>query len=227
MHILAIECTHISLSVAVMSGNTVRLVSGQEWSRAAETILPLVQQALEESGTPGAMLDAVAVSSGPGSFTALRIGMSAAKGIAFGFGVPLVPVPTLPAMAVAALPFTDAEVIVPVIPSRRDEYYYACYSRTALEDGVPGAESMRGSAGEMLAAAAGAARHSAVVARRTEDFSAISGNAGAGFLDAGFFFAASLLPEAARILGAGIALSPAEAMPDYRQMFVPGTVVSG
>ena len=131
MHILAIECTHISLSVAVMSGNTVRLVSGQEWSRAAETILPLVQQALEESGTPGAMLDAVAVSSGPGSFTALRIGMSAAKGIAFGFGVPLVPVPTLPAMAVAALPFTDAEVIVPVIPSRRDEYYYACYSRTA------------------------------------------------------------------------------------------------
>lgn len=223
MHILAIECTHASLSVAVTSGGEVTLVSGTEWSRAAETVLPLVQRALERSGTSKELLDAVAISSGPGSFTALRIGMSAAKGVAYGLGIPLVPVPTLHAMALAALSVTSAGVIIPVIPSRSGEYYYAGYPRIRLEQGAATVESARGSARDVLLAAETAGGDAVVVARRTEEFPAVLEDASIGFLDAEFFSAASLLSEARRLLGAGITVSPAEALPDYRQMFVPGS----
>ncbi|MBM3163782.1 MAG: tRNA (adenosine(37)-N6)-threonylcarbamoyltransferase complex dimerization subunit type 1 TsaB [Chlorobi bacterium] len=223
MHLLAIECTHVSLSVAVMNGDQVTLVAGSEWSRAAETVLPLVQQALDCSGTSKEQLDAVAVSSGPGSFTALRIGMSAAKGLAYGLGVPLIPVPTLHALALAALPFTVAPALVSVIPSRRGEYYYARYPRTALEEGAAIDECARGSFGEVLHAAGKAARESVLVARRTADFPSGIEDSAIGFLDADFFSAASLLPEAARLFGSGMSLFPAEVTPAYRQMFVPGS----
>ncbi|MCF8382315.1 MAG: tRNA (adenosine(37)-N6)-threonylcarbamoyltransferase complex dimerization subunit type 1 TsaB [Chlorobium sp.] len=222
MNILAIECTHVSLSAAVMSGGEVTLLSGGEWNRAAESILPLVQQALENSHTARGQLDAVAISSGPGSFTALRIGMSAAKGLAYGLGIPLVPVPTLPAMAVAALHFTFAEVIVPVVPSRRGEYYYCCYRRTRLEEGFTEDEIARGSMDEVLRAAGATNCEAVVTARRTDNFPVPEEGAAAGFLDAAFFSAASLFPEASRLFGLGSALSPAEAFLDYRQMFVPG-----
>lgn len=222
MNILAIECTHVSLSVALMSGGEVTLLSGGEWNRAAESVMPLVQQALEVGRTGREQLDAVAVSSGPGSFTALRIGMSAAKGLAYGLGIPLVPVPTLPAMAVAALPFTSAEVIVPVVPSRRGEYHYCCYLRASIEQGLTGDESARGSMDDVLRAAGAAKLEAVVTARQTDDFPVPEEGAAAGFLDAAFFSAASLLPEASRLFGLGSALPPAEAFPDYRQMFVPG-----
>jgi len=222
MNILAIECTHVSLSVALMSGGEVTLLSGGEWNRAAESVMPLVEQALESSRTGRGRLDAIAVSSGPGSFTALRIGMSAAKGIAYGLGIPLVPVPTLPAMAVAALPFTSAEVIVPVVPSRRGEYYYCCYRRAALEQGLAGEETARGSMDDVLRAAGAAELDAVVTARLTGDFPVPGDGAAAGFLDAAFFSAASLLSEASRLFRLGSALPPAEVFPDYRQMFVPG-----
>ncbi|NTW94742.1 MAG: tRNA (adenosine(37)-N6)-threonylcarbamoyltransferase complex dimerization subunit type 1 TsaB [Chlorobiaceae bacterium] len=222
MNILAIECTHVALSVALMSGGEVTLRSCDEWNRAAESIMPLVQQVLEGSLAGLGQLDAVAVSSGPGSFTALRIGMSVAKGIAYGLGIPLVPVPTLPAMALAALPFTAAEVLVPVVPSRRGEYYYGCYRRAGLERGLTGDETARGSMDDVLLAAGAAGPDAVVTARLTDDFPVPGEGAPAGFLDATFFSAASLLPEASRLFSLGSVLSPADAFPDYRQMFVPG-----
>jgi tRNA threonylcarbamoyladenosine biosynthesis protein TsaB len=222
MNLLAVECTHALLSVAVTRNGAANVVYGGEWSRTAETIMPLVQQALEESGTPKDRLDAVAVSSGPGSFTALRIGMSAAKGLAFGLGIPLVPVPTLPAMAAAALSFTSSSAIVPAIPSRKGEYYYACYRRAALDAGNPSDESQRGSIGDVVAAAVRCGCDAVIVCRRNEELLALSGNGTADVLVADFFSAASILPEAFRRAAEGCFVAPSEAVPDYRQKFESG-----
>lgn len=222
MNLLAIECTHVSLSVAVSREGVVTVVFGHEWSRTAETILPLVQQALDESGMPKERLDAVAVSSGPGSFTALRIGMSAAKGMAYGLGIPLVTVPTLPAMATAALPFTSAAALVPAIPSRKGEYYYTSYRREALEEGILPDASERGAIADVVAAAGGSAKNAVIVARRIEELQMLSERGAACFLVADFFSAASILPEALRRAATGCVVAPSEAMPDYRQKFEPG-----
>ncbi|MBQ7690825.1 MAG: tRNA (adenosine(37)-N6)-threonylcarbamoyltransferase complex dimerization subunit type 1 TsaB [Muribaculaceae bacterium] len=75
-------------------------------------------------------LDAVAVSVGPGSYTGLRIGLSQAKGLAYGLGVPLIGVGTLPLLAVTAMfgDFYDDNVLfVPMIDARRMEIYTAAY----------------------------------------------------------------------------------------------------
>ncbi len=65
----------------------------------AEKLFELIDFVIKSSGTSVKDFEAVAVSSGPGSFTGLRIGMSAAKGIAFGSSLPIIPVPTFEALA--------------------------------------------------------------------------------------------------------------------------------
>ncbi len=65
----------------------------------AEKLFELIDSVLQSANVKVNELSSVAVSSGPGSFTGLRIGMSAAKGIAFGSSLPIVPVPTFEALA--------------------------------------------------------------------------------------------------------------------------------
>ncbi len=87
-------------------------------------------------------LDAVAVSSGPGSYTGLRIGVSLAKGIAYGKRIPLIAVPTLDAMAtyfVKTFPVSENAVVIPTVDARRMEIYAGVYDSSAnqLEEVKP------------------------------------------------------------------------------------------
>ena len=222
MKILAIECTHQVACVAVRNGNsTVARLNG-EWQKTAEVIVPLAMQAMSLAGLAPAALDGVAVSSGPGSFTALRIGMSAAKGIAYGAGCPLVPVPTLLAMAAASCVHTEACHIVPVIPSRPGEYFYSIFRR---DGDAPGLLEELGQGRCMAGELAGLLTpFSGDVALPARDAAAVASHAPelAGFvLEAGFFTAESLLPFAESTLRNGSAATAGEASPDYRQIFVP------
>ncbi|MGC9150703.1 MAG: tRNA (adenosine(37)-N6)-threonylcarbamoyltransferase complex dimerization subunit type 1 TsaB [Microbacter sp.] len=76
--------------------------------------------------------DAVAVSSGPGSYTGLRIGVSMAKGLCFGWNVPLIAVDTLKLLAVSALAadqsIDESTLLCPMIDARRMEVYSAIYN---------------------------------------------------------------------------------------------------
>lgn len=92
-----------------------------------------VDKAMNEAMARGLALDAVAVSSGPGSYTGLRIGVSMAKGISYALGIPLISVPTLDLLAneVAGLPDLPANALIrPLVDARRMEVYTALYDAT-------------------------------------------------------------------------------------------------
>ncbi|AAM71387.1 MAG TPA: tRNA (adenosine(37)-N6)-threonylcarbamoyltransferase complex dimerization subunit type 1 TsaB [Chlorobaculum sp.] len=219
MKILAIECTHGFASAAASNGE--RMVERRlaEWQKTAESLVPLVMQVMDEAGLTAAELDGVAVSSGPGSFTALRIGLSVAKGIAFGADLPLVPVPTLLAMADAAAKHTATKYIVPVIPSRAGEYFYSMF---ALKDGalseIESSRCLVSELPERIAVLTG----SLVMVSRPVDLLAEQAPSLAPYLfDASFFSAATLLSHACKSLAEGAAGTATGTLPDYRQAFVP------
>ena len=96
-----------------------------------------VDEALSFAESHAIPLDAVAVSQGPGSYTGLRIGVSMAKGVAYGRGVPLVAVPTLELLCVPVLLYREdipeEALFVPMIDARRMEVYSAVYDRALRE----------------------------------------------------------------------------------------------
>lgn len=111
--------------------------AGAKGSQAAEKLATMTSEALGKyrSATEGAMspLDAVAVSSGPGSYTGLRIGMSMAKGLAYGNDAKLIAVPTLELLCVPVLlgdyNLPDEALLCPMIDARRMEVYTSIYDR--------------------------------------------------------------------------------------------------
>jgi len=88
------------------------------------------------SSDRGKIIDAVAVSSGPGSYTGLRIGVSTGKGLAYGLGVPLISIPTLELLCECALAGGETEegsMLCPMIDARRMEVFTALYDRELNE----------------------------------------------------------------------------------------------
>ena len=91
----------------------------------AEKLHPFIVDILKEAKITPNKIDAIAVSKGPGSYTGLRIGVSAAKGLAFSFDKPLISIETLKSLAHAIK--INEGVIVPMIDARRMEVYSAVY----------------------------------------------------------------------------------------------------
>ncbi|MBQ6680355.1 MAG: tRNA (adenosine(37)-N6)-threonylcarbamoyltransferase complex dimerization subunit type 1 TsaB [Lachnospiraceae bacterium] len=131
MKLLAIESAALTASAALLSDGVLSAEYTVTFKKThSETLLPMVDEILKMTDTSPAELSAVAVSAGPGSFTGLRIGAAMAKGIAFAVDKPVVPVPTLDAMAYAA--YSSACVIAPIMDARRSQVYTGLYS---FEDG--------------------------------------------------------------------------------------------
>lgn len=120
--ILAIESATPHGSVALLSGGDllgeILLPRGRQLS---ETYLAAIDRLLRDSGRSPEEVGHVAVSSGPGSFTGLRVGMAAAKGFCFGWEKPIVPVPTLHALAMR-FPL-EGTTVCPVLDARKKEVY--------------------------------------------------------------------------------------------------------
>lgn len=219
MNILAIECTHAALSVAVMNAGVVTEVGSADWKKAAETLVPLIERVMTESALNLKQLDCIAISSGPGSFTALRIGMAIAKGVAYGLGIPLVPVPTMPAMAASL--HAESGSIMAVIPSRKGEYYYASYFPEELASGLWHDEVKRGSASDVVAAISLVNGGAVVVGRGLNELIPLLASSCAVYREAELFSACSLFPAAQRLFAGADAAELNGVTPDYRQMFTP------
>jgi len=92
----------------------------------AEKLHPFINEALREAKIDIKQIDAVAVSKGPGSYTGLRIGVSAAKGICFSIDKPLISIETLRSLSTSIA--VDEGVVVPMLDARRMEVYSAIFS---------------------------------------------------------------------------------------------------
>src|SRR5687767_1657626 len=87
---------------------------------------PAIKQVMDDAGFSLSELAAIAVTSGPGSYTGLRVGLSSAKGLCFALKLPLITVNTLEAMA-QAVPSEAAALRCPMIDARRMEVFTAIY----------------------------------------------------------------------------------------------------
>ncbi|MFA5417006.1 MAG: tRNA (adenosine(37)-N6)-threonylcarbamoyltransferase complex dimerization subunit type 1 TsaB [Bacteroidales bacterium] len=130
--ILSIETSTRVCSVAISIDEQPSVVKETQVANShAEMITLLCEQALYEAGIGFSDLEAVAVSQGPGSYTGLRIGVSTAKGLCYGLGIPLIAVSTLEAMAlgmVATIDFSADPLFCPMIDARRMEVYNAVFT---------------------------------------------------------------------------------------------------
>ncbi|MDR3095390.1 MAG: tRNA (adenosine(37)-N6)-threonylcarbamoyltransferase complex dimerization subunit type 1 TsaB [Bacteroidales bacterium] len=130
--ILQIETSGDFCSVALSAGEECMAWMETSTVRNHATMLtPLIEALLVQEKITVAQLAAIAVSIGPGSYTGLRIGVSTAKGLCFGAGIPLIAVPTLKAMARRLLcqtPKTEQNTLIcPMIDARRMEVYTALF----------------------------------------------------------------------------------------------------
>lgn len=92
----------------------------------SQTLLPMVAEIFSRTGHTVEELDAIAVSAGPGSFTGLRIGAATAKGLALGYGIPLLEVSTLEGLAMNVRDM-DEVYVHPIMDARRSQVYTATF----------------------------------------------------------------------------------------------------
>ena len=126
MKILALETSAKAVSAAVSEDGKI-LTSGYQDTGLthSRTLMPIVEHILKNTGLTVADMDAIAVAAGPGSFTGIRIGVAAAKGLAFAADKPAVGVSTLAAMA-RNVAFCDGLVIC-AMDARRQQVYNALF----------------------------------------------------------------------------------------------------
>ncbi|NHZ39166.1 tRNA (adenosine(37)-N6)-threonylcarbamoyltransferase complex dimerization subunit type 1 TsaB [Massilia aquatica] len=125
--ILAIETSSEMASCALLRGDTVIARESSGVRTHSQSILPMVQQLLAEAGIALKDCGAIAFGAGPGSFTGVRTACGIAQGLAYGAGLPVLPLSTLEAMAVACRQQHGATDVVAVLDARMGEVYWAQY----------------------------------------------------------------------------------------------------
>jgi tRNA threonylcarbamoyladenosine biosynthesis protein TsaB len=126
MLILAIDTALDACAAAVLDTGTSKVIAmeSQAMKRGhAEALMPLIARVMKETGIPFAALDRIAVTSGPGSFTGLRVGLSAARGIGLAAGKPVVGLTTLSAYAAPIVSEGAEQPVISAIDARHDHVY--------------------------------------------------------------------------------------------------------
>ncbi len=141
--ILAIDSSGLTASVAVTDEDndiaiaeyTVNLKKTH-----SETLLPMIDEIFRLTGMVKSEITAVAVASGPGSFTGLRIGGAAAKGIASALDIPVIPVPTVEGLAYNC--YGQVSYVCPIMDARRQQTYTGIYEFVKnTDDSEPAGEA--------------------------------------------------------------------------------------
>ncbi|MCR4691152.1 MAG: tRNA (adenosine(37)-N6)-threonylcarbamoyltransferase complex dimerization subunit type 1 TsaB [Lachnospiraceae bacterium] len=126
MLLAAIESSGQVASVAILRDETLVAEYSIDYKKThSTTLLPMLEEIVERTEIQLSDLDAIAVSSGPGSFTGLRIGSATAKGLGLALDIPLVEVPTLEALAYQF--FGSPQLICPMMDARRGQVYTGLY----------------------------------------------------------------------------------------------------
>ena len=146
LYIAAIETSTRAASVAVSNGDKFTEITQDSKLTHSETLLPQFKEVLAMANVTREMIDAVAVSIGPGSFTGLRIGLAAAKALAYAWNIKIIGVPTLHALAYH-FPYST---VMPMIDAQKNRAYVQIFQKLqpvtdieilSIDDAIAKAES--------------------------------------------------------------------------------------
>lgn len=141
--ILNIEtATHVCSVALTEDGEVVSMRENKEGKSHASLLSYFIGEILDEQKIRVSDMDAISISQGPGSYTGLRIGVSTAKGLCYGAGIPLIAIPTLQSLAAGLMEnlrqtgqaetMEDHTLLVPMLDARRMEVYSALFN-TSLD----------------------------------------------------------------------------------------------
>jgi tRNA threonylcarbamoyladenosine biosynthesis protein TsaB len=131
MRVLAIDTSNLVLSAAVVDENRVlaEMTTNLQKNHSVR-LMDCISLLLDETDTPPEQLAGIAVAKGPGSYTGVRIGVAAAKSMAWSLGIPVVGVSSLQAVAMNALGFSGG--IIPLFDARRGQVYTGYFEAAGL-----------------------------------------------------------------------------------------------
>jgi tRNA threonylcarbamoyladenosine biosynthesis protein TsaB len=131
MLILAIDTALDACSAGILDTDAAKMIAleSQGMKRGhAEALMPLIARVIKEAGIGFASLDRIAVTTGPGSFTGLRVGLSAARGIALAAEKPVVGLTTLTAYAAPVVGRNAEQPVISAIDARHGQVYFQVVS---------------------------------------------------------------------------------------------------
>ncbi|HKN09440.1 MAG TPA: tRNA (adenosine(37)-N6)-threonylcarbamoyltransferase complex dimerization subunit type 1 TsaB [Pseudomonadota bacterium] len=170
MRVLAIDTALAACSAAVLDTSRGGIIASETLAMNrghAEALMPLIARVMDQAGIEFADLDRVAVTTGPGSFTGLRVGISASRGIALAAGKPAIGLSTLAGFAAPLIAEDDNSNVVAVIDARHDHVYIQVFGtggrtlvspraatlRDAIRAAITGPVRVVGSGANLLATA--------------------------------------------------------------------------
>jgi len=128
MKVLAFDTSLAACSVAFWANGAVRAADFRLQQQGhAETLFPMIEAVCAQAGAALADMDALAVTVGPGTFTGVRIGLAAARGLRLALRGPVIPIPTLQAIAATARRGRAEAATLVVHDARRDEVYVQAF----------------------------------------------------------------------------------------------------
>ncbi|MDE6622023.1 MAG: tRNA (adenosine(37)-N6)-threonylcarbamoyltransferase complex dimerization subunit type 1 TsaB [Lachnospiraceae bacterium] len=137
MKLLALDSSGLVASAAIVEDDvTIAEYTINHKKTHSQTLLPMLEELKRMTELDMHTIDAIAVAAGPGSFTGLRIGSATAKGLGLALGIPIIPVPTVDALAYNL--YGSDRFICPIMDARRNQVYtglYAFRKGAQIDDG--------------------------------------------------------------------------------------------
>jgi tRNA threonylcarbamoyladenosine biosynthesis protein TsaB len=156
MRILALDAATEACSAALLISRDATLAAAEvigryeEFGKShAQKILGMAEALLAEAQVPLSALDGIAASVGPGAFTGVRISVAVAQGLAFGAGLPVIPVTTLEALAWAVMQHGASHALA-VLDARMGEVYWGCFAPDPVKGLMPSSPSRVGPPGGVV-----------------------------------------------------------------------------
>ncbi|MFT4813017.1 MAG: tRNA threonylcarbamoyladenosine biosynthesis protein TsaB [Paracoccaceae bacterium] len=126
--ILAIDTSSALCTVALLLEGRVRVRQTQTAKQAALSLLPMVEELLSEAALPLSALDGIAIASGPGSFTGLRIGIGAVQGLSMAAQIPVIALSNLAVACFGAIKRSTCNAAIACFYARDGEVYFGAYA---------------------------------------------------------------------------------------------------
>ena len=134
MKILAIETSGKVCGTALLDGDTLVAEYNAQYKKThSQSLVPMMDEIKQMVGLELGTVDAIALTKGPGSFTGIRIGAATAKGLGLALDRPLIPVPTVDAIAYNL--YGTGGLVCPIMDARRSQVYTGTYEFTEAESG--------------------------------------------------------------------------------------------